>query len=309
MNKKKEKKYIKLANQIASCLKRLRVRKYNSKYSKKVFNNWIHIILLAIRQRMDKSYREFCDIIDVCTEIQNLLSISQVPHFTTLQKAAKRLRANFLEKVMAGFILFTLTINIKTGIDATGLQPTRASAHYTTVLKKNKKSRRKIKNHIKLTTYVDLDKQIIISQKIRRSPAHDNRDFKPVVLKGKKILSEAKKKIKSVDADKGYDAEENHRMVVEDLKAEDRIRLKNKDKPIWKTSGEYRKKAKRRIKRLRRNYRSKNETTFSVLKRVNGSTIRSIKVSMQNKEVLFKEIVYNANRLVIYFIDFLKEVY
>ncbi len=63
------------------------------------------------------------------------------------------------------------------------------------------------------------------------------------------------------------------------------------------------------LKRLRRNHRSKNETTFSVLKRVNGSTIRSIKVSMQNKEVLLKEIVYNANRLIGYFIDFLKEVY
>lgn len=309
MNKRKEKKYIKLANQIASCLKRLRVRKYSSRYSKKIFNNWIHIILLAIRQRMDKSYREFCDIIDVCTEILNLLGISQAPHFTTLQKAAKRLRMSFLEKIMAGFILFTMTINVRTGIDATGLQPTRASAHYTTVLKKNKKARRKIKNHIKLTTYVDLDKQIIVSQKIRRSPAHDNRDFKPVVLKGKKVLSKAKKRIKSVDADKGYDAEENHRMVVEDLQAEDRIRLKNKDKPIWKTSGEYRKKAKRRIKRLRRNHRSKNETTFSVLKRVNGSTIRSVKVSMQNKEVLLKEIVYNANRLIGYFIDFLQEVY
>jgi len=309
MNKKKEKKYINLANHLASCLSRLRVRKYSSKYSKRVFNNWIHIILLALRQRMDKSYREFCDIIDVCTEILNLLGISQAPHFTTLQKAAKRLRVSFLEKIMAGFLLFTMTVNVRTGIDATGLQATRASAHYTTVLKKSKKARRKIKKYIKLTTYVDLDKQIIISQKIRRSPAHDNRDFKPVVLKGKRILGKAKKKVKSLDADKGYDAEENHRMVVEELQAEDRIRLKNKDKPIWKTSGEYRKKAKRRIKRLRRNHRSKNETTFSVLKRVNGSTIRSIKVSMQNKEVLFKEIVYNANRLIGYFIDFLKEVY
>ncbi len=309
MNKRKEKKYIKLVKRLASCLKRLSVRKYNSKYSKRVFNNWIHVILLALRQRMDKSYREFCDIIDVCTEILDLLGISKVPHFTTLQKAAKRLRANFLEKVMAGFILFTMTINVRTGIDATGLQATRASAHYTTVLKKNKKSRRKIKKYIKLTTYVDLDKQIIVSQKIRRSPAHDNRDFKSVVFKGKKILSKAKKKIKSVDADKGYDAEENHRLVVEDLQAEDRIKLKNKDKPIWKTKGQYRKKAKRRIKRLKRNHRSKNETIFSVLKRVNGSTIRSIKVSMQNKEVLFKEIAYNTNRIIKSFLDFLKEVY
>lgn len=309
MNKKKEKKYIKLIKQIIACLQRKRVRKYSSKFSKKTFNNWIHIVLLALRQRIDKSYREFCDIIEVCTEILSLLSIDKVPHFTTMQKAAKRLRARFLEKIVAGFILFTMSINVRTGIDSTGLQPTRASAYYTTVLKKNKKGRRKIKKHIKLTTYIDLDKQIIISQKIRRAPANDNTDFKPVVRKGKQILSKAKKKIKSVDADKGYDSEENHRIVVEELDAEDRIRLKNKDKPIWRTRGQYRKKAKRRIKRLKRNYRSKNETTFSVLKRINGSTIRSIKVSMQNKEVLFKEIVYNANRIIKFFLDFLKEVY
>lgn len=306
MNKKKEKKYIKLVKQIMSCLKRLRVRKYNSKFSKKTFNNWMHIVLLAVRQRMDKSYREFCDILDVCTELLCLLGISKAPHFTTLQKAAKRFRVSFLEKIMAGFLLFTMKLNVRTGIDSTGLQPTRASAHYTTVLKRNKKSRRRIKNHIKLTTYVDLDKQIIISQKIRRSPANDNRDFKPVIMKGKKVMEKAKKRIKSVDADKGYDSEENHRIVVEDLLAEDRIRIKNKDKPIWKTQGWYRKKAKRRIKRLKRNYRSKNETTFSVLKRVNGSTIRSVKVNMQNKEVLFKEIIYNAHRIINSFLDFLR---
>ena len=85
---------------------------------------------------------------------------------------------------------------------------------------------------------------------------------------------------------------------MEELQAEDRIRVKNKDVPIHKTKGEYRKKAKRRIKRLRANYRSKNETIFSVLKRVQGSAIRSVKVSMQNKEMVFKEIAYNAGRLI-----------
>lgn len=309
MNKKKEKKYIKFVKQVVSCLKRLRVRKFNSKFSKKIFNNWVHIVLLALRQRMDKSYREFCDILDVCTEILILLGISKAPHFTTLQKAAKRLKSSFLEKIISGFILFTMTVYVRTGIDATGLQPTRASAHYTTVLKKNKKSRRKIKKYIKLSTFVDLGKQIIISQKIRRSPAHDNRDFKPVVRKGKKVLEKAKKKIKSLDADKGYDSEENHELVVEELDAEDRIRLKNKDKPIWRTSGTYRKKAKRRIKRLRRNHRSKNETIFSVIKRVGGSTVRSIKVSMQNKEVLFKEIAYNAERIVKIFLLWFEDFY
>jgi hypothetical protein len=43
-----------------------------------------------------------------------------------------------------------------------------------------------------------------------------------------------------------------------------------------------------------------NETIFSVLKRV---TIRSGLVSMLNEEVRFKKIVYNANRLVVCFVE------
>ena len=310
MGKKSEKKYIKFVRQILGCLQRLRVRKHSSKFSKKTYGNWVHIALLAIRQRMDKSYREFCDIIDVCTEILSLLGIVKAPHFSTLQKAAKRLRVQFLEKIMAGFILFTMTVHVRLGIDATGLQPTRASAHYIKVLKKNGgKSRRWVKKHIKLTTLVDLGKQMIISQKIRRGPANDNKDFKPVVKKGKQVLDEAGKDAKSFDADRGYDSEENHRTAVEDLNAEDRIKLKNRDVPIYRTRGRHRKNAKRRIKRLRRNYRSKNESTYSTLKRVNGSMIRSIKVSMQNKEVLFKEIAYNAGRLIKASIKILKDFY
>lgn len=309
LNKKKEKKYIKFVKQILACLQRLRVRKHSSKFSKKLYGNWVHIVLLALRQRMDKSYREFCDIMDVCTEISNALGISKVPHFTTLQKAAKRMRITFLEKIMAGFILFTMAIHVRLGIDSTGLQPTHASAHYVKVLKKDKKMRRKVKNHIKLSTLVELGKQIIISQKIRRGPANDNRDFSPVVEKGKEILDQAGKDVKSFDADKGYDSEENHRTAVEDLNAEDRIKIKNKEVPIHRTRGTYRKKAKRRINRLRANYRSKNETTFSTLKRINGSMIRSLKVSMQNKEVLFKEIAYNAARLIKPSLEILKDFY
>ncbi|MBS3156915.1 hypothetical protein J4442_01950 [Candidatus Woesearchaeota archaeon] len=103
---------------------------------------------------------------------------------------------------------------------------------------------------------------MIISSKIRRSPAHDSPNFEPTIMKGKKVLDSTGKKIKSVDSDKGYDKEEYHKFVVEELKAEDRMRIKNKDVPIHRTKGECRKKAKRRIKRFRANYRSKNETVF-----------------------------------------------
>lgn len=298
MEKRREKKYIKLVKQILKNLEHLRVRRYSHKFSKKMYGNWTHIVLLALRQRMDKSYREFIAILEVCTEILDMLGIAKTPHFTTLQKATQRLRVSFLERIMSGFVFLTMAVQIRTGIDATGFQLTRASAHYTTVLKKNKKARRRIKKYLKLTTFVDLDRQLIISQKIRRSPRHDTIDFKPTVHKGKDVLDHAKKTVRSFDGDKGYDSEENRRVVVEELGAEDRIKIRNKDVPIHRTRGRHRKRYKRRCKRLRANYRSKNETTFSSMKRVGGSMIRSIRASMQNREMLFKEIAYNAGRFI-----------
>ncbi|MBI3033642.1 transposase, partial [Candidatus Woesearchaeota archaeon] len=157
------------------------------------------------------------------------------------------------------------------GIDSTGLQPTRASAYYTKVLKKDRKKRRKIHKHIKLSTVIDLDHQLPMSFKIRRGPASDHLDSLSLVRKAHRI-----KKIKSLDADKGYTKEALRKFVVEKCDAEDRIKFKNPEVPIWRTKGEYLKKAKRR--KLRANYRAKCETYHSVLKRITGSTLRAIKV-------------------------------
>jgi len=56
-----------------------------------------------------------------------------------LQKAAKRLKISFLEKIMSGFILFSITVYVRTGIDATGFQATRASAQLHKSTKKKQK--------------------------------------------------------------------------------------------------------------------------------------------------------------------------
>ena len=77
--------------------------------------------------------------------------------------------------------------------------------------------------------------------KVRRGPASDHWDSLALVRKAHRI-----KKLKSLDADKGYTSERLRKYVVERCKAEDRIKVKNHDVPVWKTKGQYLKKAKRR---------------------------------------------------------------
>lgn len=289
MNEKRKTVYYRFAEQLLKSLRITNVRRFPQKHDPKKYGVWAHATLLAWKQLENKTYRFVVDMVAEMPRILGLLEIGQAPHWTTLHKAAKRLRGSLVERLVASFVQSTKSQRIRAGIDSTGLQPTRASAYYTTILKRDKKKRKKIRKHIKLSTVVDLNHQLPICFKVRRGPASDHWDSESLVRKAHHI-----KALKSLDADKGYTKEGLRRIVVEECRAEDRIKVKNPEVPIWRTNGEYLKKAKRR--KLRANYRSLCETYHSVLKRITGSDVRSIKVSMQNKEVAFKVLACSALR-------------
>lgn len=289
MKKKKETIYYRFVKQILNALHIAHVRCFPKKHDPRRYGVWAHACILALKELEEKTYRFIVDMVAEMVNILALLGISQAPHWTTLHKAAQRFRGSLIERLVASFVRSTKSQRIRAGIDSTGLQPTRASSYYTTVLKRDKKKRRKIRKHIKLSTVVDLSHQLPITFKVRRGPASDHWDSLPLVRRAHSI-----KRIKSLDADKGYTKEDLRRFVVEKCMAEDRIKIKNRDVPIWKTKGEYLKKAKR--KKLRANYRALCETFHSVLKRVTGSSVRSVRVSMQNKEVAFKVLACSAIR-------------
>ena len=288
MNEKKRSVYYRFVKQVLKEAK-INCKRFPNKYDPRKYGVWAHACLLTLKQLEDKTYRFLVDMISEMPSILKLLDIKQAPHWTTLHKATQRMRNNFIKKLVASFVQNTRSQHARAGIYATGLQPTRASSYYTRVVKKDRKKKRKIRKHIKLSTVVDLDHQLPMSFKVRRGPASDHLDSIPLVRKAHQI-----KKIRSLDADKGYTQEQLRKLVVEECLAEDRIKVKNPEVPVWKTKGEYLKKAKRR--KLRANYRALCETYHSVLKRITGSMVRAVKVSMQNREVAFKVLACSALR-------------
>ena len=272
MNEKKRTHYYKFTLQLLKALKIAHVRRFSSKHDPKKYGIWAHACLLALRQLEDKAYRSLVAMLAEMPNILKLPDIKQAPHWTTLHKAAQRMRTTLIERLVASFVQNTKSQHVHAGIDATGLQPTRASVYYTRVLKKDRKKRRKISKHIKLSTVVDLDHQLPISFKVRRGPASDHLDSVSLVRKAHQI-----KKILSLHADKGYTKEELRSLVVDKCLAEDHIAVKNPEVPVWRTRGEYLKKAKRKRK-SKANPRALCETYHSVLKRVTGSTVRAVKV-------------------------------
>ena len=149
------------------------------------------------------------------------------------------------------------------------------------------------KKWIKLSIGCDVLQQLICIVKVRRGPArHDNVDFQPIITKTSDI-----KPLSVAVADKGYDSEENHVLVREHLNAYSIIPPRHQNVPIWKTHGRYRKQMKRGYQKTLYNQRNKDETIFSVMKRLFGEHIGSRLIRTQNREITFRCIAYNMHRM------------
>jgi len=247
------------------------------------------MVLLVIRQYEGKSYRLFSEWLVEAYYLRMFLKLSHIPHFTTLQKFTERVNGTMLERIISSFIVLTNIRQIFVGVDSSGFKATHASQYYTERAGVRKRRRK----YIKVSLGADVLKQIICTVKIRRTPArHDNIDFRPLITKVSEILP-----LSVVTADKGYDSEDNHVPVREELHAFSVIPARCEHVPIWKTHGRYRKQMKRGYSKLLYNQRNKDETILSVIKRLFGEHITSRLVRTQNRELCLRCIAYNMHRL------------
>ena len=247
---------------------------------------WQHLILLTIRQYEGKSYRMFVEWLVEAHYLRLYLQLSRISHFTTLQKFTDRINNSLLEKIISSFIIISGTKHIFVGIDSTGFKITHASQYYT----ERTGLRRK---YAKLSIGADVLQQIICNIRIRRAPTrHDNIDFRPIITRTSNILP-----LSVVTADKGYDSEDHHLLVREDLHALSIIPARYEHVPIWRTHGRHRKQMKRGYSKVLYNQRNKDETIVSVIKRLFGEHLMSRSIRTQNRELSFRCITYNMHRL------------
>ena len=249
MPKKKETFLIRFAKSILKALKIRGVRLYGSKYSKKTYTLHQHIVLLAIREfHKGIGFRLLCDLLPDYSLLLEFIGLSTIPHFTTLHKVSQRLKSSLVEGIFLGFVR---RAKFRSGIDSTGLSLQHSTYYYEQRIEQFRKAKKKKpgrpkkrrrKKHQYTSLFADLDGRIILSAKLLRGKQSDNKKMIPTIAKAKEVFDQ----IMSNDADKGYDAEYNHAYINEAMNARDHIKLKNKEVPVRRTKGTYRKKAKRR---------------------------------------------------------------
>lgn len=285
MEKNVESKYKRFINLCMIPVKRL-LRPYSSKFSKKDYTQHQLAVSVCLMAYEDKVYRDAADFL---IEVKDYLGFEdKVPHFTALQKFLKRTSLRLLDFILQKtYEMFFQTKAANIGIDSTGERTSHASRHYI----KRMKRKSKRKDYLKHSISVDTDQQAIIAARDRRSDANDNVDFEPLVERSHRIVP-----LKDVTADKGYDSEEHHRFVREDMGERSIIPLRWEGTPVSRTKGKYRKKLRKYFPKKRYHRRSIVETVNFVEKTKLGDELTSKKWWMKKKEQRLKDIAYNIYR-------------
>jgi hypothetical protein len=128
---REESRYIRMVKAIFKVCQRQAVPLYSSKYSRKDYTLWQHIALLALMQRIRKSYREYVnDYLTTTERLLDVLGLSKIPHFTTIEKFLLRVPGALLESVVGGFLGLTRVRWQVFSPDSSGFSPHHASHYY-----------------------------------------------------------------------------------------------------------------------------------------------------------------------------------
>lgn len=248
------------------CVKECRkLPEYSSKFSRKDYTMRQHVAMLCLKVKLRQRYREFCDLLGVMAEIQEILGIKKVPHWTTLDKAFLRLQncalAVLLQAESSGFAT----------IDATGFDRRHASKHYLNRCKMRIKS-------LKATLLVDTQRQEILNVHCTTTRKHDTKIVLPLM---------EHHRLKILCADKGYD-DGKVRRTLRDRGTRTLIPYREftGKQNYWNSL----------MDKTLYHKRSLSETVNSVIKRKYSDTLYSKNWRSQFKETILLCVVYNTDR-------------
>lgn len=261
-----------------------KIKNTKSTFSKKMYGNIKLTFLVAYKEKLNESYRRF---IEICNEnnVQRMLCLKKIPHYTTLQKFVQRTPKQIFEQLVKACHKLLKLKNIETSIDSTGFSNTNPSHHYCKRIHKN------VKNFTKTTFLTENKTKLILNVKTVSDRTHDTKFFKPLV---KELASS----LKLVLADKGYDSKDNREYCLKNnIEVHIPFRQWSKTrKQEWNIPSK-RMFLEKSFDKNKYNKRSTIESINSSIKRTLGSFVLARKTSEQQKQVTIKALTYNIEQM------------
>lgn len=269
--------------------------KYAHRYSPKKFTQPQLFVCLVLKIFYKTDYRGIVAILEDSSDIRKVFNLKTVPHFTTLQKASKKLLrwsvADKLLKAIVDLVIKNGVIDLA-AIDSTGLETGYVSRYFARRRAKGGKT-----DHIvacrrwpKLAVVCVCKTHLILSAITTRGPTPDVNQFRRTL---KPALQKAK--IKKILADAGYDSHGNHEYAREDQKIESIIPAKHgrPSKYGLPLKSKYRQLMQTDFDKETYGQRWQVETVFSMIKRNFGSAVRARRYWSQCREMMLMVLTHN----------------
>jgi len=234
-----------------------RISPYSCKYSKKIYTQHQLLVLVLFKDYRNQHYREFIEDVGDMEQIQHVLDLSTIRHFTTLQKFLFRIKSLYLRYVFGktlNLFYFNDDIIPITAIDSSGFTSGYCSHYYSARTGKIRK------HFLKTSISGDTDQRVITGFIASKSRVHDTRHARKLLRQCHKI-----RKSHCYVMDRGYDSEDIHRLIREDLNADSIIPIRSWNNEI--IGGTYRREMALRFDDVRYRKRQLVKNIFSVLKR------------------------------------------
>lgn len=273
-----------------------RLHCYRHKFSPKKFTQPQLFACLVLKAFLKTDYRGLAAHLTDHSDLREALGLRIVPHFTTPQKASRRLLrrrvANRLFRTTIRRFLQRRRRLPRAALDSTGLDCGHASRHY--IRRRNgftkQWQRVSYSKYAKLEAAFDCDSHLMVGVLAGRGPRPDTDRFVPLLDATLSNIG-----VDAALADAGYDSEPNHRYARENCGVRSFIPA-TAGRPTAKLpTGRHRRRMKQRLNKEYGSYgqRSQAECGFSMFKRRLGATVNGRTYQSQCRDLLLMAITYN----------------
>ena len=269
---------------------------YSHRFSPKKFIQSQLFVCLVLKIFFKTDYRGVVEILKDSPDLCKVFDVSIIPHFTTLQKASKRLLTSQLaDRLLESTVkIIHKSKKIKlAAVDSTGLEARHISKYF--VRRKRVKQLETYENTYyrrwpKLGISCNCSNHMVLSAITTRGPGVDVNQFERIVTPAAEKYNIAK-----ILADAGYDSESNHRFARDCLNIKSIIPPKHGrptliPKPF---KGKYREMMRTKFDKKTYGQRWQVETVMSMIKRNQGDCLRSKTYWAQNREMMLKVLTHN----------------
>jgi hypothetical protein len=271
--------------------------RYAHRFSPKKFTLPQLFACLVLKEFLQFDYRKLAALLADCPDLCATIELDVVPHFTTFQKAARRLLTapqarRLLDKTIR---LAQATGRLKSRVrlaagDGSGWESHHVSHYYV-------KRRASCSKYWQKTTYArfpkagvlcDCASHLILAIVPGRGPGPDIKHYRALLDQGLRRIP-----IDTAAFDAGYDAEHAHVYARDERGVRTLIPATIGRPTAKRLKGYWRRQMKSRLHLTRYGQRWQIETVNSMLKRLQGSALRARTYWSQCRETLLRAITHN----------------